>query len=134
MTQNSSEIQVIHDQLLLQGVIEAESYVNEKNAAALAEKALFEVSPTAVTLVLSFKRIGIYQHAFSNSFTITVTIIIYMVIIFSGCIENIIGFDKLTKLCLDNNFIEEIKNLDFLVSLKWLDLSFNKIRKIEGNI
>lgn len=102
----STEVQVINDQLLLDGIKEGESYVNEKNAAGLSDKLLFEVSPSAQNLLLSFKRIG--------------------------RIENIIGFDKLTKLCLDNNFIEEIINLDALVSLRWLDLSFNKIRKIEG--
>ena len=47
-------------------------------------------------------------------------------------IENLIGFERLVKLCLDNNYIEEITNLSHLTSLRWLDLSFNKIRKIQG--
>ena len=47
-------------------------------------------------------------------------------------IENLVGFYNLIKLCLDNNFIEEICNLQFLKKLKWLDLSFNKIKKIQG--
>jgi Leucine-rich repeat (LRR) protein len=63
--------------------------------------------------------------------------------------NNLFGFDKLTKLQLDNNEIEKIENLDHLVHLTWLgirwmvrigliywwlnlDLSFNKIKKIEG--
>ena len=49
-------------------------------------------------------------------------------------IENLIGFEKLTKLCLDNNSIETISNLTPLTNLKWLDLSFNKISKIERTI
>ena len=36
------------------------------------------------------------------------------------------------KLQLDNNIIVQIKGLDGLVNLKWLDLSFNLIKKIEG--
>jgi hypothetical protein len=49
-----------------------------------------------------------------------------------GRIENLVGFDKLTKLCLDNNLIDSIINLSHLTNLRWLDLSFNKIKKIEG--
>lgn len=48
------------------------------------------------------------------------------------CIDNLVGLDKLTKLCLDNNVIDKIENLDTLVNLQWLDLSFNNIQKIEG--
>lgn len=47
-------------------------------------------------------------------------------------IENLVGFDRLTKLCLDNNSIEEITNIGHIKTLRWLDLSFNKIRKIQG--
>lgn len=36
------------------------------------------------------------------------------------------------KLQLDNNIIVQIKGLDHLVNLRWLDLSFNLIEKIEG--
>ena len=68
------EVQVIDDKLLLEGICEAESYVNEKVAAQLKTKNLVEVSPGAEALVLSFKRIG--------------------------KVENVIGFDKITKLCL----------------------------------
>lgn len=100
------EVQVIDDKLLLEGICEAESYVNEKVAAQLKTKNLVEVSPGAEALVLSFKRIG--------------------------KVENVIGFDKITKLCLDNNFIENIQGLSHLTSLRWLDLSFNKIREIKG--
>jgi hypothetical protein len=35
-------------------------------------------------------------------------------------------------LCLDNNIIEEIVNLEHLVNLQWLDLSFNNINEIHG--
>jgi len=47
-------------------------------------------------------------------------------------IDSLVGFDRLTKLQLDNNGIEEIMNLDHLVNLVWLDLSFNKIKRIQG--
>ena len=47
-------------------------------------------------------------------------------------IENLCGFEQLTKLQLDNNVIEKIENLDSLTNLQWLDLSFNNIKKIEG--
>eukprot|EP00903_Cladosiphon_okamuranus_P006381 g6246.t1 len=47
-------------------------------------------------------------------------------------IDNLQGFSRLTKLCLDNNIIESISNLDHLVHLKWLDLSFNNIKAITG--
>eukprot|EP01041_Mallomonas_annulata_P007933 gene7933-16247_t len=67
---------------------------------------LVEVAPTTEVLTMSFMNIG--------------------------RIENLVGFDNLTKLCLDNNSIEQIINLEHLVNLRWLDLSFNKISKIEG--
>jgi hypothetical protein len=47
-------------------------------------------------------------------------------------VENLGCLTALTRLFLDNNFIEVISGLDPLVHLKWLDLSFNKIRKIQG--
>eukprot|EP01065_Artemidia_motanka_P051583 TRINITY_DN9129_c0_g9_i1.p1 TRINITY_DN9129_c0_g9~~TRINITY_DN9129_c0_g9_i1.p1 ORF type:complete len:619 (+),score=285.38 TRINITY_DN9129_c0_g9_i1:132-1988(+) len=47
-------------------------------------------------------------------------------------IDNLVGFDRLTKLQLDNNGIETICSLDHLVNLVWLDLSFNKIKRIQG--
>lgn len=40
--------------------------------------------------------------------------------------------EKLTKLQLDNNIICEITNLESLVNLEWLDLSFNCIQVIKG--
>lgn len=67
---------------------------------------LVEAAPTISSLTLSFKKIG--------------------------KIENLIGFDALVRLRLDNNFIEEIINLGHLKNMKWLDLSFNKIRQIQG--
>ena len=70
------------------------------------EFSLVEAAPSVLQISLSFKRIG--------------------------SIENLVGFDSLVKLCLDNNLIEEIANLGHLRKLQWLDLSFNKIRKIQG--
>jgi hypothetical protein len=100
------EIQVIDDRMLIEGVLD-ERMVNENDAARLnGEFNLVELAPTVESLSLSFKRIA--------------------------RIENLIGFERLVKLCLDNNNIEEISNLSHLKTLKWLDLSFNKIRKIQG--
>ena len=47
-------------------------------------------------------------------------------------IDNLHDLTSLTRLFLDNNFIEKITGLEFLNNLVWLDLSFNKIRKIDG--
>jgi len=47
-------------------------------------------------------------------------------------IDNLVGFDKLIKLQLDNNIIEKIENLGHLVNLEALDLSFNNISEISG--
>ncbi|KAJ3221775.1 Dynein regulatory complex subunit 3, partial [Clydaea vesicula] len=47
-------------------------------------------------------------------------------------IDNLWGFENITKLQLDNNIIERIENIQFLVNLTWLDLSFNNISVIEG--
>ena len=47
-------------------------------------------------------------------------------------IDNLVGFDKLLKLQLDNNIIEKIENLSHLTSLEALDLSFNNITEISG--
>lgn len=100
------DIQVIEDKLLLEGVLD-EKLVKENDISRInGDFNLVELAPTVQCLSLSFKRIG--------------------------RIENLVGFDNLIKLCLDNNFIEEIAHLDHLVNLKWLDLSFNKIKKIQG--
>ncbi|CAH1116144.1 unnamed protein product [Phaedon cochleariae] len=45
-------------------------------------------------------------------------------------IDHLWVMKSLTKLQLNNNFIENIENLDTLVHLRELDLSFNKINKI----
>ena len=42
-------------------------------------------------------------------------------------IDNLVGFDKLVKLQLDNNIIDKIENLSHLEAL---DLSFNNITHI----
>ena len=47
-------------------------------------------------------------------------------------VENLQALLSLKRLFLDNNLIERISGLDKLVHLEWLDLSFNRIRKIEG--
>ena len=97
------DIQVIDDKLLAEGLIVANA---DSEAPYTGEINLVDVAPSALKLAMSFKNIG--------------------------RIENLVGFDKLEKLCLDNNLLEEIVNLGHLKSLRWLDLSFNKIRKIQG--
>jgi len=47
-------------------------------------------------------------------------------------IDNLARLKNLTRLFLDNNFIEAISGLDSLCNLEWIDLSFNKISKIEN--
>ena len=47
-------------------------------------------------------------------------------------IDNLVGFDQLVKLQLDNNIIEKIENLAHLTTLEALDLSFNNIAEISG--
>ena len=47
-------------------------------------------------------------------------------------IDNLSRLKNLSRLFLDNNFIEAITGLDSLTGLQWLDLSFNKITKIEN--
>lgn len=100
------EIQVIDDRMLVDGILD-DRVGNEADQRFSGEQHnLVELAPTAESLILSFKRIA--------------------------RIENLVGFERLVKLCLDNNNIEEISNLSHLKTLKWLDLSFNKIRKIQG--
>jgi Leucine-rich repeat (LRR) protein len=97
------EIQVIDDRLLAEGLITANADSDSPNTGEIN---LVDIAPSAIKLSMSFKNIG--------------------------RIENLVGFDHLEKLCLDNNLLEEIVNLHHLKSLRWLDLSFNKIRKIQG--
>mmetsp|Transcript_30 Transcript_30/g.35 ORF Transcript_30/g.35 Transcript_30/m.35 type:complete len:536 (+) Transcript_30:306-1913(+) len=97
------EIQVIDDRLLAEGLIAANA---DSDSPYTGEINLVDIAPSAIKLSMSFKNIG--------------------------RIENLVGFDHLEKLCLDNNLLEEIVNLHHLKSLRWLDLSFNKIRKIQG--
>jgi len=47
-------------------------------------------------------------------------------------IDNLVGFDNLVKLQLDNNIIEKIENISHLTFLEVLDLSFNNISEITG--
>ena len=108
--QSLIKIQVIDEKLLIEGLHKNGIHKNDEIADYTQEKTdagnLIEVIPNATTLILSFKKIN--------------------------KIENLIGFNNLVKLCLDNNQIEKIANLSFLVHLKWLDLSFNEINVIEG--
>ena len=97
------DIQVIDDKLLAEGLTVANA---DSDSPYVGEINLVDAAPSAVKLSMSFKNIG--------------------------RIENLVGFDRLEKLCLDNNLLEEIINLGHLKCLKWLDLSFNKIRRIQG--
>lgn len=97
---------VIDDKLLVDAVLAEKPAAEAEALRASGEPSLVELAPDVKSLILSFKQIG--------------------------RIENLVGFENLTKLCLDNNSIEEIVALESLVNLKWLDLSFNKIRKIKG--
>lgn len=101
------EIQVIEDKLLLEGIVDEKLTKDTEAIKGNGEQQnLVGLAPEVQSLALSFKRIG--------------------------RIENLVGFDSLIKLCLDNNYIEEIGNIGHLTNLKWLDLSFNKIKKIQG--
>lgn len=96
------DLKVIDDQLLLGGIRGKGKLAENINE----ESSIVEVAPIAESLILSYQSI---------------------------CkIENLVGFDNLTKLCLDNNAIEKIGNISHLKQLRWLDLSFNKIRKVQG--
>lgn len=111
--QSLIKIQVIDEKLLVDGLHKNGGIIS-KNDTEISEYSqeksdtgdLIEVIPNATTLILSFKKIN--------------------------KIENLVGFNNLVKLCLDNNQIEKIANLSVLIHLKWLDLSFNEISAIEG--
>eukprot|EP01038_Epipyxis_sp_PR26KG_P009955 gene9955-13388_t len=102
------EFQVIDDKLLIEGILDEKLINGENNDSnrLTSEYNLVELAPKVEKISLSYKKIG--------------------------RIENLVGFDKLIKLCLDNNYLSEIGNLGHLVNLKWLDLSFNRISKIQG--
>ena len=100
---------VVDENLLLEGLHKHELHKADESKAEYKldeTNDIINLIPNATILLLSFKNIS--------------------------KIENLVGFTKLTKLCLDNNNIETITNLSLLVNLTWLDLSFNKIKKIEG--
>lgn len=103
---NVVDMQVIDDKLLVDAVLDEKPPQEAEAMRADGDPSLVEMAPDVSSLMLSFRKIG--------------------------RIENLVGFENLTKLCLDNNNVEEIVNLGTLTSLKWLDLSFNKIRKITG--
>lgn len=100
------DMQVVDDKLLVDAVLDEKPPAEAEAMRAEGDPSLVELAPEVSSLILSFRKIG--------------------------RIENLVGFENLTKLCLDNNNIEEIMNLGSLTGLKWLDLSFNKIRKIVG--
>jgi hypothetical protein len=102
----SVDMQVIDDKLLVDAVLDEKPPAEAESLRAEGDPSLVVLAPDVSSLILSFKSIG--------------------------RIENLVGFENLTKLCLDNNNIEEIQNLGTLKNLKWLDLSFNKIRKVGG--
>lgn len=103
---SKGDVQVIDDIMLMQGILD-ERMVQENDVSRVnGEFNLIDLAPTVQTLSLSFKRIAV--------------------------IENLVGFESLVKLCLDNNRIREIQNLGHLVNLRWLDLSFNAITTIKG--
>jgi len=105
-TASKEERNVIDDQLLVGGVLADKSAAETEALCAGGEPNLVDLAPSVTTLTLSFKKIG--------------------------RIENLVGFNVLTKLCLDNNNIDEIRGIEHLTTLRWLDLSFNKIKKIKG--
>ena len=104
--QKEVDLSVIDDKLLAEAILDEKSAAEAEGIRAAGEPNLVELGPVCSSLVLSFKNIG--------------------------RIENLIGFDNLLKLYLDNNQIEEIGNIGHLTKLQWLDLSFNKIREIKG--
>ena len=95
-------MRVIDDTMLIEG-IQLDKY-KQQEVDNIESVSVVDLAPTAETLLLSFRSIA--------------------------KIENLIGLENLTKLCLDNNHIEEIANLESLRKLRWLDLSFNKISKM----
>lgn len=105
-SKNKVEVQVIDEKLLILGIKAYDKDLTDSELARQTEVNLVEAAPQSKHLILSFKNIG--------------------------RIENLVGFNNLQKLCLDNNLITEIIGLDHLTQLKWLDLSFNKIEIIKG--
>lgn len=101
-----SEVQVIDDRMLIDGIFDERMIAENDVSRVNGEFNLVDLAPTVDSLSLSFKNIAV--------------------------IENLVGFERLVKLCLDNNRIKEIKNLGHLIHLRWLDLSFNEIKHIHG--
>jgi hypothetical protein len=102
MTSKTAIASVIDDEMILDWLV-SELKENEKEKGV---GNIVDIAPRTETLKLSFKNIR--------------------------CIENLVGFDNLVTLCLDNNQLTEIRGIGHLVNLRWLDLSFNKISKIQG--
>jgi Leucine-rich repeat (LRR) protein len=100
----SMESQVVDEDMIAAALVEEAG--GDQTISSMATFELAQVVATAPTLRLSYKNIL--------------------------KIDNLQGFARLTKLCLDNNVLERICNLSHLVHLRWLDLSFNSIRRIEG--
>jgi hypothetical protein len=101
------EIQVIDETLLTQCIQPADQIsIENARGISLDQFSLVEAAPKIEELYLSFKKIL--------------------------KIENLVAFDNLKKLCIDNNLVEDITNIGHLRNLRWLDLSFNNIRRIQG--
>ena len=100
------EMQVIDDKLLIDSILNVMNPNEAESLRGQGEPNLVDIAPAVSSLILSFKGIG--------------------------RIENLVGFDNLVKLCLDNNSVEDMSPVGALVKLQWLDMSFNKIRKIQG--
>jgi len=131
MTSKLSKIEanVIDDKLLTDGLLVEKYFTEAEKASGAADINLVEEGIHTFLL---------YYYLFSLTVTL-ITIIIApnaqsLILSFKKIIriENLIGFDSLIKLCLDNNNIEEITGISHLKKLRWLDLSFNKIKKIQG--
>ena len=105
-TASKAEMAVLDDKLLVDGILADKPAIEAESLQMNGDPNLVDLAPAVSHLTLSFKKIG--------------------------RIENLVGFDALTKLCLDNNSIEEIRGIGHLKTLRWLDLSFNRIRKIQG--
>mmetsp|Transcript_11351 Transcript_11351/g.39436 ORF Transcript_11351/g.39436 Transcript_11351/m.39436 type:complete len:311 (+) Transcript_11351:55-987(+) len=109
---DSDEVAVIDDEVITAALLSGAGADGSKaprsaqNAGSASPPGLADLVAGAATLKLSFKNVR--------------------------DIDNLIGFQNLTKLCLDNNIIRGIANLDHLVNLTWLDLSFNCISKMAG--
>jgi len=90
MSNNKVEQNVIDDKLLVDAILDEMLPADAEGLRAAGEPSLVDLSPGIQSLILSFKQIG--------------------------RIENLVGLDNLTKLCLDNNKIEVRIKIEVYVS------------------